>query len=209
MKPGERFERAVRDAGGTLAARSVYEALAARYREAHRRYHTLGHVAACLARLDRVRASAERPEEIELALFFHDAVYDRTGDDEARSAALAETELIELGVPGQAAARVGALVRATAGHDAGGGDAALLVDIDLSILGARPAAYARYVEALRAEYEHVPDTLFRAGRSAILRAFLARPAIYRTPSFASLESQARQNLSAELARLEGPSGQPA
>ena len=91
---------------------------------------------------------------------------------------------------------------ATADHDAADVDAAVLIDADLAILGAEPAAYAAYVHGVRHEYHHVPDDLWVPGRSAVLRSFLDRPAIYLTPCMAAdRESRARANLAAELATL--------
>jgi len=67
---------------------ALYQDLVARYREPHRRYHTLQHLEECFARFDELRALAEHPRDVELAIWFHDAIYDtRRSDNEARSAA--------------------------------------------------------------------------------------------------------------------------
>ncbi len=64
------------------------EQLLSAYAEPHRHYHTQHHIAACLEALDAHRHCAERPEEVELAIWFHDAVYDtrRTDNEEAATA---------------------------------------------------------------------------------------------------------------------------
>lgn len=196
-----RFERAVRALGGTVGA-ADFAALAARYRAPHRHYHDLSHVEACLHWLDRVEPEAEAPAELALAIFFHDAIYERAHDDEAKSALLAETTLTSLGVAAEAARRVRELVLATMSHEAEHGDAALLVDIDLSILGAPPDAYARYVAGVRSEHAALDEETFRAGRSAFVRGMLARVALYVTPAFRALEPLARENLIAELRGLD-------
>lgn len=202
MTLADRFEQAVRAVGGTLPSAGIFDALAARYRQPHRRYHTLEHVAACLAWLDRVREHAERPDELALALFFHDAIYERAPDDEEESAVLAEQELARCGVPDGACRRTAELVRATAGHRASEGDAALLVDIDLAILAAPPDAYARYVAGVRAEHSHLSDAAFRTGRATFVRSFLERAMLFHTSAFRALEPLARQNLAAELRALD-------
>ena len=70
-----------------LADRSLYDALVARYSEPHRRYHTLQHLAECFAAFDEIAHLAEHPADVELALWFHDAIYDtRRSDNEQRSA---------------------------------------------------------------------------------------------------------------------------
>ncbi len=183
-------------------------ALLTAWAEPHRAYHTLAHLAACLAELDRVRGLAGDADTLELALWFHDAVYDplpsgdQGDDNEARSAAWARRFAEAAGLP-HLADRLGALVLATR-HDAVPEDAdtALLVDVDLSILGQPPAVYAGYERAVRAEYAHVPDALFAAGRGRILTALLARPRIYTTPAMAErFEAAARANLAAAISAL--------
>ncbi|EWM67232.1 hypothetical protein MCBG_04365 [Micromonospora sp. M42] len=70
------------------------------------------------------------------------------------------------------------------------------------MLAAPAERYDRYAAAIRAEYAHVPEPDFRAGRSAALRHLLALPALYRLPEpHARWESRARANLSRELAAL--------
>ena len=99
---------------------------------------------------------------------------------------------------------VARLIRLTAGHAVEEGDrlGEILVSIDLSILGAPEDRYDAYVTAVREEYAHVPDDLWRTGRSAVLQRFLDAQVIYPDPAFAQwLETQARANLSRELASL--------
>ncbi len=83
-------------------------------------------------------------------------------------------------------------------------DARLTVDIDLAILGAPPARFAEYEEQVRREYAWVPQRVFDNARAGILRRFLERPSIYATTLFRErLDSTARSNLEATLARLGG------
>ena len=203
----DRFGRAVAAAGGGAPGQVVFDDLLARYGEAHRHYHTLEHVAACLAGLDRWRQAAERPEEVELALWFHDAIYDpHGGDSERRSADLARAQLAALGVPSGAIDRVARSVEATERHEARGGDEALVIDIDLAILGASPDEVDRFERRIRQEYAHVPDALYRAGRRQVLQGFLSRPAIYQVPPVrAALEARARANLQRLVEQLSGQS----
>lgn len=166
--------------------------------EPARAYHTLAHLEACL---DELPVPAADPDAVELALWWHDAVYDPTAaDNEAKSAAWAERTLTEAGVP-ELGSRVARLVLATAGHDDAEGDAAWVLDIDLAVLGRDPSAYDRFEEQVRQEYAWVPEPMFRQGRSRILAGFLARPRIYHTDRFAAREGQARTNLTRALARL--------
>ena len=175
-----------------------------RYGEPQRHYHTLQHLGECLTWFEREQALAERPGEVALALWFHDAIYDvHAHDNEARSAEWARSALLASGVQGEAAERVHALVIATR-HDAvpEGRDAELLIDIDLSILGAERERFDEYERQVHAEYAFVPDEVRLPRRRAILQRFLAREAIYATPRMhALLEARARANLARSIAAM--------
>ena len=186
----------------------LLEQVLARYREPHRRYHTLEHLQECLAQLAAAPHKPEHPGEVALALWFHDAVYalDRH-DNEDQSAQWLQREATQAGVSTAAAGRMHALVMCTR-HSGppDGADAGLIVDIDLSILGADPTRFAAYERQIRQEYQHVPEPVFRANRAALLEALLARESLYNTPYFrGQLESRARDNLGASLAALTGVS----
>lgn len=176
-----------------------------KYAEPHRHYHTLQHLAECIARLEPALGLCRHPGEVEIALWFHDAIYDLQGsDNEMQSARWAVRALADAGVGADAAERVKNLVLATR-HSAlpATDDERLLVDIDLSILGAEPGRFEEYERQVRQEYCHVPAQLFREKRREILAQFLARPHIYGTPSlFNALEARARHNLSRSLERLQ-------
>lgn len=189
---------------------TVFDELAEAYSESHRYYHTAEHIAECLCWLDQHRDFAERPAEVEVAVWFHDAIYDPSRDDnEARSAELQRRAALRAGIASATAERIARLIRATEPQDAVGGDAALFADIDLSILGASPARYDRYEADVRREYRVYTDEQYAAGRISVLRGFLERMAIYRTVPFAArLERQARDNLVRAIRNLEtrgGPS----
>ncbi len=179
------------------------DAVLARYAEPHRRYHTLRHLDECFERLERVRTKAEHPGELDLALWYHDTVYDpRASDNEARSADLAVRFMERAGLPEIARDRVHALIMATR-HDAlpPPGDAALLVDVDLGILAAEPARFDEYEAEIRAEYGWVPAPIFRSKRREVLRGFVARTCIYASGAFDDDELRSRENLARSIERL--------
>ncbi len=190
---------------GRPAPVQEFEALAARFAEPHRRYHTAQHIGECLAHFDSARALCERPQEVEFALWFHDAIYQpRAGDNEEKSAQWARRVMADSGLDAQAQDRVHALIMATC-HNAlpESQDAGVLVDIDLSILGADAARFDEYENQVRAEYHWVPAFLFRRKRREILQGFLARPSIYSTMHFKNqLEKKARENLARALHKLD-------
>jgi predicted metal-dependent HD superfamily phosphohydrolase len=181
-----------------------FAALLARYREPHRAYHTEQHLRECLDWLDPLRALARDPAALELAIWYHDAIYrPRRSDNEQASANLATADLRAAGASGTLIAEVSDLIMATT-HRATPtpGDSALLADIDLAILGAPAARYAEYEAQIRAEYRWVPGFVFRSRRAALLRGFLARPRLYATPElFDRLEAPARRNLASAIHAL--------
>lgn len=197
------WQRAWAAIGARTDGQGTYEQLLARYSEPHRHYHTLQHLGECLAMFDLVRGLSEHPDEVELALWFHDAIYDtHRPDNEERSADWARTALQEAGVANDAADRVHALIMATR-HTANpvAPDEQLLVDIDLSILAAEQARFDEYEQQIRQEYAFVPRWLFRRKRLAILQGFLDRPSIYSTAHFKqTLEQRARENLKQAITR---------
>jgi predicted metal-dependent HD superfamily phosphohydrolase len=192
--------RALVPAGAALG-----EDLITRWSQPHRHYHTTGHLAAVLAVVDRYAHLVPDPRAVRLAGWFHDAVYDpRAGDNEERSAELADTLLPGVGVPAARVAETARLVRLTAGHAVADGDrdGALLADADLAVLAADRGDYDRYATAVRHEYAHVPADAFRVGRTAVLESLLALPSLYRlVPPRSEWERRARANLERELRGL--------
>lgn len=185
---------------------SIFAHLAAAYAEPARAYHTAEHISDCLSQLDLSRDLARRPDEVEVALWFHDAVYLPGGsDNEDRSARLAQTALMACGVPLEVSRRVAELVLATRHltipRDS---DAQLLCDIDLSILGREPDVFDEFERRIRREYAWVPEPIYRSSRSEVLRGFLRRRSIYQTEYFRErYELPASANLERALTELAG------
>jgi predicted metal-dependent HD superfamily phosphohydrolase len=183
----------------------AYAKLIERYGEPHRAYHNLRHIRQCLAEFAPARRMAGEQDAVEMAIWYHDAIYDsHAKDNEERSAALAEVAGKAAGMPSGFLSRVSVLILATrhvaTPEDA---DAALLVDIDLSILGQPPSRFDEYEKEIRQEYDWVEAKAFAAGRSTILKSFLERPSIYSTDFFrAKYEAKARENLARSVRRLE-------
>jgi predicted metal-dependent HD superfamily phosphohydrolase len=152
----------------------------------------------CLTQFASVRHLADRPGHVALALWFHDAIYDvKAKSNEEQSADWALTSFSAAGANLDDQKLVVQLILATK-HDISPrqGDEQLLVDIDLSILGATPERFAEYDRQVRAEYSWVPDFIYNMKRRSVLRSFVARPYIFSTNYFRDrYEEQARINLS--------------
>lgn len=202
----ERWSRACMEVGVAPEERA-YRRVRRAWSGMGRHYHTLDHLDACLRELDGVRELAARPAEVELALWLHDAVYRSwRRDNEARSAALA-AELFRAASL-ECVERIRYMILDTRHRDEElGGDNALIVDVDLAILGQPAHVYGAFERAVRREYWWVPRARYVAGRTAVLDGFLARSSIYQNDVFYQrYESRARENLAGELGRLQGAGG---
>ncbi len=199
-----RWQSVWRQLGAAEANSELFQRLIDCYSEPHRKYHTTQHLQECFAHLDHVASLAERPAEVELALWFHDAIYNtRKSDNEQLSAEWARESVLAGGVADDQAERVCELVMATK-HNAlpVGRDAEVLVDVDLSILGAELARFDEYEIQVRREYSWVPAFIYRRERRKVLQEFASRPSIYSTEFFrVEYESRARENIARSLMRL--------
>lgn len=178
----------------------------AAYAQPGRHYHDERHLDDCLRQLDTVHDLDEHERRIlRWAILWHDAVYEPgLHGNEARSADLAERELIACGVNEQDVAEVARLIRLTESHRSPPADraAALLISIDLSILGSDADRYREYASDVRAEYAHVPDPLWRTGRAAMLARLLEVEPLFPDEGFQNaLGAQARANMGAEIKSL--------
>ncbi|ACO44902.1 phosphohydrolase [Deinococcus deserti] len=171
------------------------------YQEPHRAYHTAAHVRDMLLGLGRRGVLSPA---LALGVWGHDLVYEpRATDNEQRSAELFDAWLWSRGAPDSLREQIRDLILVTQ-HVAPAftREEALMVDADLSILGASPQAFAAYHAAIRKEYAHVPECRYRHGRLAVLRGFLERETLYLTSEFAALDAPARRNLRAAIEALE-------
>ena len=200
----EAWNRCWAELGASTTSASVHAELASRYSEPHRAYHTLQHLQECLALRAELATRCESPAEIDIALWFHDAIYEPArNDNEARSAGWLDTVAAQAGLARDVRDRLNALVMVTR-HSAmpATPDEAVLVDIDLAILGAPPERFAEYEVQVRQEYRWVPEWLYRRKRREILAGFLDRETIYSTPECRQrFEDQARRNLAQSVAAL--------
>lgn len=191
---------------GVTQAEQWHARLTEAYAEPSRAYHTLQHLEECLTACDEARLTGQvqRPDELELALWFHDVVYDpRSRDNEEQSASLAMDFLGHH----QARARVTDLILLTFDHrPRGGEDDAWMIDIDLSIFAQDLERVREYERQIRQEYAWVEWPQYREKRLEILTSFLARNRLYLTNDFHQrLDQKARIHLRALMQDLEATS----
>lgn len=179
-----------------------------------RAYHSLNHLVEMFRQAETL--SFNEPTSVGLAIFYHDAVYGETSrmllnipataSNEEQSAQLAEQHLPLLGFDAPTIARVASLIRMTEKHDtnASDHDAALFIDVDMSILGAPPHIYERYAGQVRQEYMQYDDKSFCFGRLQFLTTTLdAGKRLFLTNLYQEhYGPQAEQNMIAEKRHLE-------
>jgi predicted metal-dependent HD superfamily phosphohydrolase len=192
-----RWSKVWREAGALSGEEVVYNELVKRYSEPHRTYHNLEHIGECLLHLDSAIHLLWRPIEAELAVWFHDVIYDPKGvENEELSASFAVTTLNSAGVDHDSVQRIVDLIRKTSHqHIHLSGDAAIAADADLAILGADSERFNQYELAIRMEYDWVPEAIYRLERRRILGQILHRPHVFHTLFFReNYETRARTNL---------------
>ena len=180
-------------------AEELWSSLSALYQEPHRRYHNLNHIAASLGELD---ATGKGTAELEGAIWFHDVIYDPTRSDNEEASMVWFENATAGWMAKQERSAIVRLISVTDFRLPRSDDAteALMVDIDLAILSAEWPAYDAYRRAVRREYAHVPDEVFRVGRARVMASFLEKP-VYRTTFFEAREIKTRENISRELDEL--------
>ncbi|MEZ7503161.1 hypothetical protein QO189_11845 [Psychrobacter sp. Arc29] len=195
-------------------AQALWQDISVRYGESQRAYHTLSHIEQLLVQFDNIKHYLAEPHIVALALYYHDVIYDPTrADNEQKSAEYAVDALSSYLSPEQYE-HIYVFIMMTANHQIDEStdsvkyssvkysDAAYLLDMDLSILGAPWSTYEQYANAIRQEYAHVSDIDYRDGRTAVLQGLLAHPKLYLTDYYYNqLEAQARDNINRELISL--------
>lgn len=175
----------------------TYTKLQNSYNEKHRHYHNNKHIEATLKHLENAKGLAEDYEAIEIAIWFHDAIYKIfSSSNESDSANWAAKFLKENNASDDLIKKIHKLIMATL-HNATSidNDEQLLVDIDLSILGSSPEVYSEFEKQVRKEYRLIPDFIYKRKRKEVLNSFLERKRIYSHNYFFNLlESNAKNNL---------------
>lgn len=210
------WTRSVQGAGATASRediRAVGNALLSRWLDPARHFHNLRHLGDVLSRVDELSQETHDPDLVRLAAWYHGAVFDaaekvayaqKGGEDESASAAMAVEQLGALGIPEASTRRVAHLVNALVRHkpDVSDFDCAVLCDADLAVLASEPQRYKEYMQNVRDEYAHIPRCDYIRARIAILTKLLRRRTLFSSPLGSAWEEPARQNVAAELQRLE-------
>jgi predicted metal-dependent HD superfamily phosphohydrolase len=183
-------------------AQTVFGELRRRYDEPFRQYHNLRHILDCLRLCDEIGPLLVDRDAVEIALWFHDAVYDRgSSTNELRSAELFLS--VSAGASFMFRHRVCDHILATRhSTTVRDPDRRFLVDIDLSGFGASWDEFMRNGALLREECCDQDDVRYHYGQVAFLSRLQEREHFFLTDYFrARYEAAARNNLRRVLADL--------
>jgi len=189
---------------------AVYADLHRLYTAPYRRFHNLNHIGDCVRCVDEVAPLLEDPDAVELALWFHDAVYDvGTATNERRSAEMFLA--LSAGASFGFRHRVCGLIMATRhAHMVHGNDRSFMVDIDLSGFGAPWDEFIANGARLREESSAISDAQYHAGQIFFLSRLQRRPRFFATAYFRDrYETVARENLRRLLDELRRQGYAPA
>ena len=188
---------------GGKAPEGSFQLISALYNEPHRHYHSASHIERCLVIFNGLRGYSACPYRVELSLWLHDSVYNtHCSDNEHRSALLAAELLASAKLTAMSADIKELIMATTHNSEPLAGDIALMVGVDLSILGSNPEDYRCYSADVRREYSWVSKEAFRLGRIKLLQSFLHRVRIFEHPvCFDLWERSARANIRDEIESL--------
>lgn len=170
------------------------------YSEPQRHYHTIQHIVECLAFFHQIKNQLNDPIAVELAIWFHDAIYNPQAiDNEEKSAELMEQHCSQL-FENTKIQKVYKWIIATKTHlPTTDQDLNYLLDIDLAILGSSKQRFAEYEQQIQQEYSWVEAELYRVKRAEVLNYFFEMKPLYQTEYFKNLlEEQAKYNLTSRI-----------
>lgn len=171
----------------------------------NRKYHNLNHIFHFLRNYYLIEDKIINKDAFLLAIFYHDIIYDtKRNDNELKSAEFAVKTLEKLKVSKSTVSLVNQLILATKSHTlTNNDDINYFIDCDLAVLGEAPTKYNTYKEAVREEYNAVPDFIFDNARLNVVKLFLKQKSIFKTEYFKNrYERNAILNLKKELATLK-------
>ena len=175
----------------------LQQLLVAAYTEPQRHYHTVQHIVECLELFHQVKAQLNDPVAVELAIWFHDAVYNpQAKDNEQQSAQLMREHCADI-LTQSVLDKVSQWIIATQEHQSSKQhDLNYLLDIDLAILASSAERFAEYEQQIQQEYAWVDAEIYKVKRAEVLQHFFHMQPLYQTEYFRkNFEQNAKVNLS--------------
>ena len=201
----QRFAGILNSFGTPIESQQIFKTLLESYSKPNRYYHNFNHIISCLNQFDRVKNSIQNVIEVELALWFHDIVYNtKSNTNETDSANLAKNIFSQTAIPANAINKITRLILATQHiENSKDNDEQLIIDIDLSILGAGESIFNQYEANIRKEYHWVSTIEYCTQRTKILNKFMQKKQIFQSIYFNNkFEEQARINITNLIEKLK-------
>lgn len=184
-------------------AEEIYDRLYCEYSDWNRPYHNLSHILSLLNLRVKYADKIKKIHQFDLAIWFHDAIYDaKKKDNEAQSAELF-MEFMRPFLTKEDLVFIKSLILSTVNHFPllpDDSDHLYFLDFDLAVLSAERATYQLYAEAIKEEYRSIFSFLiYTNGRKKVLESFRQRKTIYFSQIFQeNFELEARENLAWEI-----------
>ena len=176
---------------------AIHQYLIDAYSEPQRVYHTLHHIRQCLSQFDKISPQLQNSDALELAIWFHDVIYQPgAADNEQLSADLfmeMTSGLFEEALRSTVSQHIMATLHR--GADTDNADTKYMVDIDLSSFGLPWPEFLRDSNYLREEMGRLSDEVFYQKQFDFQRNLLDQPKFFKSDFFYdNYENQARKNL---------------
>jgi len=184
------------DATDTDSAEIVWNLITRHYSEQHRFYHTRAHILDCLKQLDDAKEHIPNPNAVELAIWFHDVIYDPAATDNEKQSAVLFSQIADKTFPESLIHKVSDLIMATMHIDQPDDeDQAYLLDIDLSSIASNWQRFTKDNSDLRKEEKHLTTKEYNEKKLGFFKMLLERERIFFTDFFhQACEEKARANM---------------
>lgn len=199
---------------------NAYDNIVDAYSEPHRAYHNLSHLEFMFEKLDNILQIYMLDNDVDvkalyLATWFHDVIYITDNKDDSHVNEIASAEyaiktLKQIGIyDDNLLDTVYHLIIITRTHVP---DESLpfdmllqqiLIDADISILGASSHLYKKYATEIEHEWSHVPFEQYCQGRTKFLTHMLEKKNIFQTEYMKELyEKKAIENITQEISIID-------
>ena len=180
----------------------IFNMLIGKYNSPDRYYHTVEHIYQCLLKLDSVSSCLSEADNdiVELAIWFHDAIYEIGGTRNELKSAQWFTKLAGKKMSAVIVESVDRCIMYTTHQELPEDNCSkFMVDIDLSGFGQDWDGFTQDGSKVRKENSYQSDQSYIESQTKFMNKLLDRDHIYSTEYFNTLlESQARKNITRQL-----------
>ncbi|RZF35836.1 hypothetical protein LSTR_LSTR008942 [Laodelphax striatellus] len=186
------------------------------YSEDRRKFHNINYLAIKLENYETIKCKLKNRSAVGIAIFFHHFEYDpKMVDCFKKNLEHFDNFANDCGITSDSDLykSVVDLLESVDTHSTdehktdgvyGADDCHYFLDLDMVILGSDAEYYAtEYATNIQAEYDFLPDTMYKGLRLKVLQSFLQIPNIFATKEFREkYEQKARANIQKEVEKLK-------